>query len=206
MGDGARFIEKCLNTEVKLEPWPYQLIENTLSAETFANLKRQCNEKLNFKTSELHHIFPKDFKDWNIDFYDETVDICTNLLQNIKKLCAAYPKHRSYPSLGVNAHISVTPPLPYKFHVHQEGLEKIWSSVTYITPEENIGTKMYTGQTEKSFVEEAPWVPNSTFIFCGQEGKTWHSYESNQKCNRITLNLFIQKTRKNKCFMELSDL
>ena len=82
MGDGARFIEKCLNTEVKLEPWPYQLIENTLSAETFANLKQQCNEKLNFKTSELHHIFPKDFKDWNIDFYDETVDICTNLLQS----------------------------------------------------------------------------------------------------------------------------
>mgnify|MGYP001309238911 CR=1 FL=1 len=33
-----------------------------------------------------------------------------------------------------------------------EGLEKIWSSVTYITPEINVGTKMYTHQDEKAFV------------------------------------------------------
>ena len=117
-----------------------------------------------------------------------------------------YPKHRTYPKLGVNAHISVTPPLPYKFHIHQEGLEKIWSSVTYITPEKNVGTKMYTAQTESAFVKEAPWVPNSTFIFCGKEGHTWHSYESDQDTNRITFNLFIQKTRKNKCFIEMTDL
>jgi hypothetical protein len=65
---------------------------------------------------------------------------------------------------------------------------------------------MYAKQTEESFVSEAPWMPNSTFIFCGQEGQTWHSYESDQQCNRITLNLFIQKTRKNKCFMEFADL
>ena len=133
-------------------------------------------------------------------------NISKNILDNAKALCDMYPKHRWFQDLGVNAHISVTPPLPWKFHIHQEGLEKIWSSVTYITPEKNIGTKMYTKQTEKSFVSEAPWIPNSTFIFCGQEGQTWHSYESDQQCNRITLNLFIQKTRKKKCFMEFSDL
>ena len=30
----------------------------------------------------------------------------------------------------------------------QEGLEKIWSSVTYITPEKNVGTKMYSAQAQ----------------------------------------------------------
>ena len=206
MNEGERFVNKCFDTKVELQPWPYQILNNTLSDRVFAKLKNQCNEKFNFETKDLHHIFPKDYSKYGLDFYDDTVDICTSLLQNIKKLCNMYPKHRTYPKLGVNAHISVTPPLPYKFHIHQEGLEKIWSSVTYITPDRNVGTKMYTAQTEDAFVKEAQWIPNSTFIFCGQEKETWHSYESNQNTNRITLNLFIQKTRKNKCFMEVSDL
>ena len=206
MNEGERFLDKCLTTTVGLQPWPHQIINDTLSQESFAKLKDSCFKTTLTKTTELHHIFPDQYRDWGIDFYDETVDICTNLLRNIKELVGVYPASRSYENLGVNAHISITPPLPYKFHVHQEGLEKIWSSVTYITPEKNVGTKMYAKQTEKSFVSEAPWMPNSTFIFCGQEGQTWHSYESDQKCNRITLNLFIQKTRKNKCFMEFADL
>ena len=206
MSEGKRLVEKCLATEVELKPWPYQIINDTFSDGAFAKLQKGCDTNLKLETTELHHIFPEQYRECGIDFYDETVDICTNLLKNIKELCGVYPKHRSYMALGVNAHISITPPLPYKFHIHHEGLEKIWSSVTYITPEQNVGTKMYAGRTEDSFVSEAPWKRNSTFIFCGQQEKTWHSYESDQECNRITLNLFIQKTRKNKCFMEFADL
>ena len=194
-----RFISECLTTKVDLNPWPHQIIQYTFSIETFTKLRKQCEEKLNFETKELLHIFPNDFKKWGIDFYDETLDICKKLLQNAEILCGRYPKYRWYPNLGVNAHISITPPLPYKFYIHQEGIEKIWSSVTYITPENNVGTKMYSTQNENALVKEAKWNPNSTFIFCGQENKTWHSYESNQNTNRITFNLFIMKWRK-KCF------
>ena len=199
MSEGERLVEKCLATEVELKPWPYQIINNTFSDEAFAKLQKDCDTNLKLETTQLHHIFPAQYKEWGIDFYDETVDICTNLLKNIKELCGVYPKHRSYMALGVNAHISITPPLPYKFHIHHEGLEKIWSSVTYITPEQNVGTKMYAGRTEDSFVSEAPWKRNSTFIFCGQQGKTWHSYESDQSEQRITLNLFLTKSN-SKCF------
>tara|TARA_R110002020_G_scaffold34077_3_gene104056 strand:- start:902 stop:1522 length:621 start_codon:yes stop_codon:yes gene_type:complete len=206
MTEGKRFLDKCLATEVANNPWPHQIILDTLGQDTFEKLRQQCVEKLNFKTTELHHIFPKNYKEHGLDFYDETVDICTTLLESYKDLCEKYPNYRTYEKLGINAHISITPPLPYKFHIHQEGLEKIWSAVTYITPTENVGTKMYKKQNENSFVSEAKWIPNSSFIFCGQERQTWHSYESNQDTNRITFNLFIQKTRKNKCFIEMSDL
>ena len=206
MIEGNRFLAKCLETEITADPWPHQILHDTLSDELFKKLEQQCIDKFNFPTKELHHIFPRNYEEYKIDFYDETVDICKTLLGNYKKLCEKYPSHRTYPNLGINAHISITPPLPYKFHIHQEGLEKIWSAVTYITPEKNVGTKMYTAQTESAFVKEAPWIPNSTFIFCGREGHTWHSYESNQDKNRITFNLFIQKTRKNKCFIEMTDL
>ena len=203
MSEGQRFVDKCLSTDVMLDPWPNQIIADTLSTQTFNKLREQCVEKLNFPTDQLVHVFPNQYQNYGIDFYDETVDICNTLLKNLTQLCEMFPRHRTYPKLGINAHISVTPPLPYKFHIHQEGLEKIWSSVTYITPEENVGTKMYNAQRESAYVKEADWIPNSTFIFCGEERKTWHSYESNQKSNRITFNLFIQKTRKNKCFIEL---
>ena len=199
MSEGQRFLDKCTSTDVEHNPWPHQIIENTLSENVFYKLKNQCEEKLKDKTDKLIHILPHQYKEYGIDFYDETLDICENLLENVKDLCKQYPTVRQYPNLGVNAHISITPPLPYKFYIHQEGLEKIWSSVTYVTPDENVGTKMYTAQNEDAFVKEAHWQPNSTFIFCGEQNKTWHSYESNQNTNRITFNLFIMKWRK-KCF------
>jgi hypothetical protein len=151
----------------------------------------------------LIQIHPNDYKNYNINFYDETVDICKNLMDNMKQIHDIYPEYRKYPNLGINAHISVTPPLPYKFYIHQEGLEKTWSSVTYVTPDKNVGTKMYTAQNEDTFVKEAEWKPNSTFIFCGKQNTTWHSYESNQNTNRITFNLFIMKHRSKKCFYPL---
>lgn len=204
MNTGERFLQKCLETTVDLEPWPHQIFTETFDNETFTKLKKLCEEKfLNIKTSKLLHIFPNEFKKKGIDFYNETLDICSKLYKNIKQIQNIFPSYREYPVLGINAHISITPPLPYKFYIHQEGLEKVWSSVTYITPQTNVGTKMYTTQKEESFVKEAKWKPNSTFIFCGQQEKTWHSYESTQNTNRITFNLFIMKYRSKKCFYPL---
>ena len=189
---GEHFVNKCFASTTINEPWPHQILEDTLPQDEFANLKEQCRN-LDVPKDKLVHIFPKEFAEHNIKFYDQIHDISKTILDNAKNLCGQYPNYRWFEDLAVNCHISVTPPLPYKFYIHQEGLEKIWSSVTYITPDVNVGTKMYTEQDEKTFVKEAEWKPNSTFIFCGQQGKTWHSYESDQTQQRITLNLFLVK-------------
>ena len=198
---GQGFLTKCLETETQPKPWPHQVFTDTFDDITFQKLKDVCLTKLlHIRTDKLIHIHPKDYRDYGIDFYDETVDICKHLLDNVEDLHDAYPEYRKYAKLGINAHISITPPLPFKFYIHQEGLEKTWSSVTYIAPNVNVGTKMYSAQNEQAFEKEAEWIPNSTFIFCGQQNKTWHSYESNQNTNRITFNLFIMKYREKKCF------
>ena len=204
MSAGTKFLQKCLDTRVELDPWPHQILENTLDDAVFEKLKTVSNTKLaHIMTDNLIHIHPAQYEDYGIDFYDETLDICDHLYSNIKNITGKYPECRHFDNLGVNAHISITPPLPYKFYIHDEGLEKIWSSVTYISPTENVGTKMYTAQHEDAFVKEAEWIPNSTFIFCGKQRKTWHSYESTQNTNRITFNLFIMKYRSKKCFFPL---
>ena len=192
------FLTKCLDSTTINEPSPHQTINNTLPQEEFVKLRQEC-EKLDVPNDRLVAIYPKDFNDYNISFYDQIHDISKSILDNARQLCDKYINHRWFEDLAVNAHVSITPPLPYKFYIHQEGLEKIWSSVTYITPEKNVGTKMYTEQKEDTFVKEAEWKPNSTFIFCGQQGKTWHSYESDQTEQRITLNLFLMKDSKH-CF------
>ena len=195
---GKYFLNNCLESTIINDPWSHQIINNTLPQEEFVNLIEEC-EKLDVPKDKLVHIHPEDFDDYNISFYNQIHDISKNVLDSARLLCDKYPKHRWFENLAVNAHISVTPPLPWKFHIHQEGLEKIWSSVTYLTPEKNVGTKMYTEQNEDTFIKEAEWKPNSTFIFCGQQGKTWHSYESDQTKQRITLNLFLMKHNKH-CF------
>ena len=195
---GKYFFNNCIESKTINDPWSHQIIQDTLPQEEFNKLRQEC-EMLNVPKDKLVHIHPKDFDEYGISFYEQIHSISKNVLDNAKSLCDKYPEHRWFEDLAVNAHISVTPPLPYKFHIHQEGLEKIWSSATYITPEKNVGTKMYTEESEDSFCKEAEWKPNSTFIFCGQQGKTWHSYESDQTEQRITLNLFLMKENKH-CF------
>ena len=191
---GDHFVSKCLNSKTISDPWPHQYIEDTLPQDEFLKLQEQCRG-INVPKDKLVVIHPKDFADHKIKFYDQLHDIAQKCLSNAKELCEQYPNYRWYDKLDVNCHISITPPLPYKFYIHMEGLEKIWSSVTYITPEKNVGTKMYTHQDKEAFVKEAEWKPNNTFIFCGQQDKTWHSYESDQTEQRITLNIFLVNAR-----------
>tara|TARA_R110000772_G_scaffold96030_1_gene194425 strand:+ start:628 stop:1242 length:615 start_codon:yes stop_codon:yes gene_type:complete len=189
---GDYFVDKCTSTAIENAPWPHQHVADTLPKDSFKKL-RECCEKIVLEDGDPKFLYAKDFKDYNIDFEDEIYSIAKAILENAKVLCGQYPKYRWFQNLDVNAHIAIIPPL-HKFKVHHEARQKIWSSITYITPEKNIGTKMYTAQNEKAFIKEAVWNPNSTFIFCGQKGKTWHSYESDQTTNRITLCLFLVKT------------
>tara|TARA_A100001011_G_scaffold391109_1_gene475894 strand:- start:1596 stop:2219 length:624 start_codon:yes stop_codon:yes gene_type:complete len=193
---GKHFVAKCLSTDTVDQPWQHQEIVNSLPQESFDKLRKSCEQFLDpSDENEMHYrLFkPQEFREHNIDFYDEMYDLGREILQNAKQLCEKYSRYRWFDKLSLNGHISVTPPLPYKFHIHQEGLEKIWSSVTYITPDKNVGTKMYTQESADSFVREAEWLPNNTFIFCGEKGRTWHSYESGAETNRITLNFFLMK-------------
>jgi len=196
---GQQFVDRCLESYTIGDPWPHQIIQDTIPSKEFETLRKEC-ENLDVPKDKLVHVHPSEFEKHNISFYDQIYDISTKVKDNAKKLCEKYPAYRWFKDLSVNAHISITPPLPWKFYIHQEGLDKIWSSVTYITPTQNVGTKMYTRQDETAFQKEAQWIPNSTFIFCGQQNKTWHSYESNQSEQRITLNLFLMKHNK-KCFI-----
>ena len=197
---GKDFVEKCISTAVLTDPWPHTVTNDHINADSFDKLLNSCQNLLEInlrdmpthkKTTE-NHIQPKDFKSFGIDWYDEIHEISEQIYKNAKILCDVFPEHRWFDNLCVSSYIGVTPPAPYDHIIHQETVSKIWSSVTYITPETNCGTKMYTKEDKNTLVKEAPWKPNTTMIFAGVEGKTWHSYNSTEESNRITLNFFIK--------------
>jgi len=73
----------------------------------------------------------------------------------------------------------------YKFHVHNDSLDKLLSVVIYIAPEINMGTILYDSKDglNPCIID---WEPNKAFIFSRNEN-TWHSYESDTISQRITL-------------------
>lgn len=190
---GKHFVNAVLNTPIDSTPWDHQIVKNSLPTPVFEQLSTECKNLLHFDTQgKLKIILPDDFIKYGITLYDEIYQIAQTIYNSSKRLTKGlYYKPRWYANRTVYAYISVTPPKPYRFEIHEEKLSKFWSSVTYVCPEINVGTKMYETKDPKTFVKESPWQPNSTFVFCGKKGITWHSYESSETSNRITLNFFL---------------
>ncbi len=198
---GNNFVQKCLDSKILTDPWAHTLTENHIDVSEFEKLNATCRKLLDIKMSDMptykgqteNQIVPKRFKEFGIDWYDQILDISKSIYENRKKLADHFDNHRWYNDLCITAYIGVQPPKPYKHEIHDETASKIWSSVTYVTPDVNCGTMMYTENKAESLVKEAPWAPNSSMIFCGVHNETWHSYESTEDSNRVTLNFFIKQ-------------
>ena len=197
---GNNFVKKCIESQVLHDPWPHTVTEDHIDKDSFDKLHNETQKLLEIrlrdmpthKTTTENHITPSQFKSFNIDWRDEIMDIAKAIYDNAKELCGVFPKHRWNDTLCIAGYIGVTPPKPYDHIIHCETLNKIWSSVTYITPQNNCGTMMYSENKKESLVKEAPWRPNTSMIFSGVDKKTWHSYNSTEESNRITLNFFIK--------------
>ena len=198
---GKNFVAKCLQSEIIKDPWAHTITENHIDKEEFDKLKYQCRKLLDIKMEDMptykgqteNQIHPKRFKEFGIDWHEQILEISRSIYENRSELSNHFSEHRWYHNLCVTAYVGVQPPKPYKHEIHDETASKIWSSVTYITPNTNCGTMMYTENKPESLFKEAPWKLNSTMIFCGVHNKTWHSYESTENSNRVTLNFFLKQ-------------
>lgn len=79
-----------------------------------------------------------------------------------------------------------------KFPIHDDTPDKLLSGVIYLHPEENTGTKFFDNKKGEN-EQLVEWKKNRGVFFSRIERKSWHSYESNGKSNRLTL-VFNLKT------------
>ena len=85
----------------------------------------------------------------------------------------------------------------YKFPIHDDTPNKLLSGVIYLSPEFNTGTILYDNRqgNNKHIIE---WKKNRSLFFSRKEKETWHSYEGNDKSDRIALvyNLMTTQIKK----------
>ena len=188
------FIKKILDEPIINNPWPHQIVSDLLDPSLFNEVDQQCQKLLLLKQKSL--IYPNDFEKYNLDLKDKVDSLSTDILFNFESIIEQYPYHRRYSGKPqIDTHISVVRPLPYKHIIHDESADKILSIILYVTPILNKGTLMYTADDEKTLAKTAPWKQNSAFVFCGRDQSTWHSFESDETNNRVTLNFFIKRQR-----------
>jgi hypothetical protein len=158
-----------MNIKESNHPWKHWIIDDFLEQEQIKVLQDFSKSHIEKHNSKQHY---------NIDNLPQAQSKILELAirkmpRLIRKLNYQAPrKGKTYP-LG---HLAINP-AGYSFKPHCDDPTKIWTFVTYIAPETSIGTYVMSSpdQTDKI---EIPWKPGRCLVFAGNNGETWHSYES----------------------------
>jgi hypothetical protein len=185
------FIKKIIEEPIVQFPWSHQTVLQAMDRTLFDKIKQDCEHLQNVQTSNILQIYPPFFEKYNLTFAKELEILSQDLLVNFRKIMEHYPCHRAAVNPWIETHITIIPHNRI-YPIHDEVQNKILSIVVYIAPRENKGAMLYSGNDKNTLELTIPWQENTSFVFCGQQGKTWHSY-GNQSCdNRVSLNFFVR--------------
>jgi hypothetical protein len=185
------FLKKIIKEPIIEFPWPHQIVQEALDQSLFDKIKQDCEHLQNVRTPNILQIYPPLFEKYNLTFAKELETLSQDLLVNFKKIIERYPYYRAVVSPRIETQITLIPHSRV-YPIHDERYDKILSMVVYIAPTENKGARLYSSNDENSLEATVPWQENTSFVFCGEQGKTWHSY-GNQSCdNRVSLNFFVR--------------
>lgn len=127
---------------------------------------------------------------------DERPDLYPAWEKKVKKdyfeFYSQFPEKRFIITPKVLSHIVVIPP-GYKYWVHCDRFQKIFTSITYVHPNKGTGTYLHRSIDDPIY-KEIDWKPNRTFLFAAVSGKSWHSYANTTSEPRITFaNMLVDK-------------
>ena len=166
------------------EPWPYIVIDNFLPRGEFMTMMENC--------MFLHSGNPEKF---DRDYDDQVIRIPLKWdpleEHNMHLHLASFTERRNFSSvkdLKVLSHY-VRTKANFNHKRHDEAPFKILSTVLYLAPDGNNGTRLYTSETSNDKLE-LEWKPNRAVIFAGRDNVTWHDYTSSWN-DRYTLNHFL---------------
>ena len=159
-------------------PWPHFVLDDYLPDAEFQALTDLC---INAFDNEYQSDYDGNVLRRHLD-YDP---LSFNPWRYIK-----YFNNRKYTHLKKFVNIVKTEP-NFIHSTHVEAPFKILSSVLYVSPEENNGTRLFSSGPERdNLVAEVEWKPNRMLIFAGQDNVTWHDYTSSDT-PRYTFNHFM---------------
>lgn len=169
------------------EPWEHIIIDDHYSKDLFDNMLKELT-RIALQKNETKAILH--FKDSELNKFPYT-RLCVNSIDSKKTYLPLFDSYRRYKTIR-HFHEVIMCFGEVDYNIHDEVKDKVLSSTTYVwASKQGTGTVLY--DKEKNFVKEVEWLPNRCLIFCGETGKTWHSYYSTPDNIRITVNTFLVK-------------
>ena len=186
----------------RYDPWHYIEVENFLSPERFAEIKRQALIELEeFKNKGANSVYT----DHKTEDYTSRNKYAKWLKEDIvpetNQFFEMLPEHRGYKGkLKKLLHWAITPD-NFNYPTHIDNASRINTCTLYVHPEKEIGTILCNNPSknddgdhikanEKSVYErEVEWKTNKLFVHNSIPNKTWHRYSSKKR--RIVLCAFL---------------
>jgi hypothetical protein len=205
--------EPIVGGQILQEPWPHQIIEQTIDQKSFEVLKTiprflltkeniQKNsflkEKIFFDARTSPGGAVLDILDLikcgvSEDVVEVLFDVAQDFLKLSKSILDRYPNSRKpSPEQEVFVQANINLDFPYNwFPPHDDVSRKIITFIVYLSPENNIGTILHSIESEDDVQKIVEWKPNSSILFCPEKDVTWHSFKASDKL-RVVCAFFIE--------------
>lgn len=189
-------IQNITQSEIIQSPWPHQVIDNFFDDITFQELQSISNKisTINdYDTSEIIWLNELEALQISSKVTEKILDCADILIKNFDTISKPYDSFRQKSNLGYFniPRLGISPPNIIN-EIHDEGTNKIMALIVYLSPNENIGTLLYSKNEESSFSKEIEWLPNRAFLMFSSPGITWHKFNSSNE-KRLTLNFYFEK-------------
>ena len=159
--------------EVLEHPVPHIRIENVFSEETLESFNEMLSgELIHNKTHAYELYYPAGgiSQPIIIETYKEIFDRRFELAESLGSALPTGTHNQRGMIQGYKG--------PNAYRLHLDTDKKIMTSVVYLSPQENVGTKFYENGKGDGMYED-PWKVNCGYIFCRSEN-SWHNYENPQ--------------------------
>jgi hypothetical protein len=155
--------------EVVTHPVPHIRIENVFSDSVMEELKESMQGELVLHDTPHYRLFhPTPMPHLTIkETYSEVFE---NKFEIAKSLGASLDENGVYSERGNMQGYEG----PDTYTLHLDTLQKVMTSVVYISPEDNVGTRFYENGDGHGMYED-PWKVNCGYIFCRSD-TSWHNY------------------------------
>ena len=159
--------------EVLHHPVPHIRIENVFSEETLGFFTDLMHGDLVNDKNRSYDLWRPEGGDYNKEIIKVYREVYENRFDIANTLGATLPEGKHTERGTIQGFRG-----PDKYILHLDTNQKIMTSVVYLSPEQNVGTKFYENSKGEGVYED-PWKVNCGYIFCRSES-SWHNYENPQ--------------------------
>ena len=151
-------------------PWKHWIIDDFLNGKEIKLLQKFCRKHIKQHNTKRHYNA--------IDLPSPQKEILENAIGKMPRVIRGlnYKSPRQHNKIYPLGHLAINT-AGYSFQPHCDSETKTWTFVTYVGPVKSIGTHVMLNADEEGKVE-IPWKPGRCLVFAGNNGETWHSYES----------------------------